>query len=1084
MHAKAEQVRRFLNEDLLSIISEILGEMDEGRKAHLKAEWQQEIETAKEYGAANPASVPKVMEARERYEIAKDKTSAEGEIYDHLYRFFERYYDNGDFLSRRYYTRETPEKAAPFAIPYNGEEVKLHWANADQYYIKTAEHFRNFTVDLRLARDVQEYIETGDIGLEITNEDPRLVHFRIVDATESEHGNIKPTETMKRYFIVHNDQPALLNEDSELVIQFEYRPDPEKSGQENSWCKKRNAEAVEKVLAILDSLAGAEEYKWLLTIPAPTDKEKDRPLLAKYINQFTARNTMDYFIHKDLGTFLTRELDFYIKNEVMHLDDIASTAAPAVESYLYKLKALRSIAQKLIDFLAQLEDFQKRLWLKKKFVVETNYCITLDRIPEEFYSEIAANDAQREEWVRLFSIDEIKTSTVSIGYSNPLTVEFLMANQNLVLDTALFGEAFCDSLIASFGDIHEQTDGLLVHSENFQALSLLEASKRQQMQSIYIDPPYNAAATEILYKNEYKHSSWCSFIFDRLEKCRHFLVTSGIICATIDDYEIHNLNKIMELTFGPEAHLATVPIRNNPSGRSTVSGFSINHEYALFFALDPNKCAVGRLPHSAEQLQRYELTDEDGRQFEWENFRKASAGSFRSDRPRQYFPLYFRVSDNTLRIPKMFWDQNVKKWLEIEPLSEGERAVWPTDVNGRARVWNFGKERTEDDISQMKAEVQDDRVEVYKRKYLNDQGSLPRTWWDKSEYSARDNGTRVLTNLFGTAKQFDFPKAVAAVKDSLKAASLCQNCEALDFFAGSGTTAHAVIAMNREDQGKRKYTLVETGSHFDTVLRPRIKKVVYSENWANGKPLDRSRGISHCFKYVRLESYEDYLNNLTLSKSQARSVALSKNASLHEHYTLRYMLDVESRGSQSLLNIDAFADPTAYTCRIKKPNSDQYDIQNVDLIETFSYLIGLRVTHIAEPQSFDAKFKREFDPELPEDIRTKLVLDENANRDENGPWWFRSVQGWLPADPNNPNNGERWSVLIIWRKLTDNIEEDNLMLDDWLQSTRSSLPNFDFDIIYVNGSNNLPLLKQEGEHWKAHLIEEEFMRAMWAVEGL
>src|SRR6056297_3537121 len=120
---------------------------------------------------------------------------------------------------------------------------------------------------------------------------------------------------------------------------------------------------------------------------------------------------MDYFIHKDLGGFLKRELDFYIKNEVMRLDDIESADAPRVEAYLAKLKVLRRIAQHLIDFLAQLEDFQKRVWLKKKFVVDTQYCVTLDRIPEELYPEIAENDAQREEWVRLFAIDTLE------GYS-------------------------------------------------------------------------------------------------------------------------------------------------------------------------------------------------------------------------------------------------------------------------------------------------------------------------------------------------------------------------------------------------------------------------------------------------------------------------------------------------------------------------------------------------------------------------------------------------------------------------------------------------------------------------------------------
>tara|TARA_R100001377_G_C3170821_1_gene103023 strand:+ start:315 stop:776 length:462 start_codon:yes stop_codon:yes gene_type:complete len=136
---------------------------------------------------------------------------------------------------------------------------------------------------------------------------------------------------------------------------------------------------------------------------------------------------MDYFIHKNLGGFLRRELDFYIKNEIIRLDDIEAADVPRVDEYLKKLRVLRKIARRIVDFLAQLEDFQKKLWLKKKFVVETQYCITLDRIPESFYPEIAANEQQREEWVKLFAIDDIKADMAQPGYSVPLTVNLAVA---------------------------------------------------------------------------------------------------------------------------------------------------------------------------------------------------------------------------------------------------------------------------------------------------------------------------------------------------------------------------------------------------------------------------------------------------------------------------------------------------------------------------------------------------------------------------------------------------------------------------------------------------------------------------------
>lgn len=261
------------------------------------------------------------------------------------------------------------------------------------------------------------------------------------------------------------------------------------------------------------------------------------------------------------------------------------------------------------------------------------------------------------------------------------------------------------------------------------------------------------------------------------------------------------------------------------------------------------------------------------------------------------------------------------------------------------------------------------------------------------------------------------------------------------------------------------------GSQFDDYIVPRLKKACREEN------------ISHWFKYIRLESHEDTLNNLRLDHNPQRKKAVAANPALKEDYMLRYLLDVETRGSQSLLNIDAFADPTAYTLEVKKPGTDEYATRAVDLIETFNYLIGLRVLHSSVPQTFQATFKRITDPELPEDQHTKLVVDGRIRQDEGGPWWFRKVEGWVPKDAANPNNGQQEKVLVVWRKLTDDIEQDNLMLDEWFQKNRISTRDFEFDTIYVNGSNNLPNLKLDDENWKVRLIEEEFMKRMWNGEN-
>ena len=290
-----------------------------------------------------------------------------------------------------------------------------------------------------------------------------------------------------------------------------------------------------------------EEFKNFIGI---TDKQKgqDYTLLEKQLTQYTAKNSFDYFIHKDLRSFLNRELDFYIKNEIIRLDDIDETDEAKTRLVLTKAKVFRTISKKIIDFLAQLEDFQKKLFLKKKFVTETNYCITLDRINEDFYEEIAANEEQREEWIKLFAINEIKATGEDMfsgnktAYSEPLSVQFLKENPYLVLDTAFFSENFKERLIASIDDFDEKLDGQLIHSENFQALNLIQRKYQDSIKTVYIDPPYNTGSdNSFAYKDNYQHSSWASMMNDRAALSWRLMNDKGCIFISTDDGEYANL---------------------------------------------------------------------------------------------------------------------------------------------------------------------------------------------------------------------------------------------------------------------------------------------------------------------------------------------------------------------------------------------------------------------------------------------------------------------------------------------------------------------------------------------------------------
>ncbi|MDD2229493.1 MAG: DNA methyltransferase [Candidatus Cloacimonetes bacterium] len=1059
MHAKSEQVSSFIENDLLQVIQDTFGQVDETKKDKLKQELDNAIQTAIDFGAPDPEVTPKVMEARAKYDAIKDSASSEAEIYDHLYRFFERYYDDGDFISRRYYTRETPGKAAPFSIPYNGEEVKLHWANADQYYIKTTEYFANYTVNLTEAiKALKETKKKSDEEIDLDDSsvpEGLKLHFRIIDATEGDHANVKASDATKRYFLIHKDNPVELNEKNEQIINFEYRPD--QAGAKQDALNKDALSCIMNALKIEPSMA--TYYQQLSTI-IPTEKEKDRILLTKYINQYTARNTMDYFIHKNLGAFLKRELDFYIKNEIMRLDDIENAEAPKVEDYLAKIKVLRKIAIKLIEFMAQLEDFQKKLWLKKKFVVETNYCITLDRIPEELYQQIIANKEQIDEWIKLYAIDEIEGDTTCPAFTNPLTINFLKVNDKLMLDTRFFDEVFKAKLLSSIQGFDEQCDGLLIHSENFQMINLLIERYREQVKCIYIDPPYNAKSSEILYKNTYKDSSWLCLIDNRIDAAKGLLGSTGVQIVAIDEVEQEVLGCLLSEHY-PEHEKSCISVVHNPSGQQG-DNFTYTHEFAYFLYPKPGR-------YISEQLR------EDERDWDIRNLRDVTGDeSLRTSGASCFYAIKIE-GDKIVGFGDVCPNDHHPKVNEILP--DGTIEVYPIDPQGIERKWRFARHTIESIKDELIVHYlkQRDTYDIKRKKKTFNYKSC----WTDSKYSANNHGTQILNQIL-PGNPFTYPKSIFTNVDCIQAGTnLVKNPIVLDYFAGSGTSGHAVINLNREDKGHRKYILAEMGDYFNTVLKPRISKVVYCNDWKDGKPKNRDTGITHCFKYLRLEGYEDTLNNLVLQNETIRDKTIAANASLQEDYLLHYMLDVESKGSQSLLNIDAFTDPTSYVLKVKKPGSDEYIEKSVDLIETFNYLIGLRLVHMGIPQSLTTVFTRLPDPDLPEDQDTKLIINGDFKQIPDGKWWIRKVEGWVPKNPYSPNDGLKEKVLIVWRKLTGNLEEDNLILDAWFQKNRISTLDWEFDTIYVNGSNNLPNLQKDGDTWKVRLIEEEFMKRMW-----
>lgn len=973
MNQKRDQIESYLNNDLRRQVTEAIRENASSDAEALKKELTQLVATLTAAGM-NPDDAPKVKELKERIAQCGNSEELENEVYSHLTIFFGRYYDGGDFISQRRYKKDV------YAIPYEGEEVKLYWANADQYYIKTAEYFRNY----RFAVDGDKFCE-----------------FTLREATTEQNNNVAQNN-MERRFALCEETPVEVVGNT-LYIYFTYELYPKATKQKG---------LIEAAYEAIKEAIPAEFAA--VFAPRPTESDRTRTLLQKHLNDYVARNTFDYFIHKDLGGFLSRELDFYIKNEILVIDDINTRTPDEFLKHLTVIKAIKGVGMKLITFLASLENYQKRLWLKKKFVVESNYCITLDRVPENFYAEIAANDAQREEWVRLFAIDEITSQATDglfeegkSGYSVPLTVEFLKENPFLVLDTKFFTAEFKNALLASIDNIDEQCDGLLINSENFQALELLQEKYKEQVKCIYIDPPYNAKSSEILYKNTFKHASWLSLMENRLVEGAKLLQQDGVHITAIDEVESNKLGILLTDTFPFFNGFTCVSAIINPSGQQG-KNFSTNGEYYYFQYYD--------LPNMLNKENR----DEDSADVR--NFMNGAVGEGGN---------YLRETGKNCFYPIIVKDNEVIGFGDVCPddfhpvgrnVKNGEYVyIYPIDSNGIERKWLFERGTVQDIKDELSVNIRrDGDIEIIRTKLRINY----KTIWTDSKYNAKEHGTKLLSKLFGSGKtNFSFPKSIYSVQDCVDIGVNSRNGAVLDYFAGSGTTGDAVINLNRNDGGKRKYILCEMGEYFDTVTKPRIQKVIYSKDWNGGKPVSRD-GNSHCFKYMRLEQYEDTLNNLTIQPAN-----ISKdNADFYDGYVLGYMLDIETR--DSLFNMKWFRNPWDMKLRITRQNETREE--KIDVIETFNYLIGLNVVSILYPKK-------------------GICTVEGVTR-----------------------SGER--TLVIWR---DCDTVDNEALDDFFRKMNYSTRDTEFDRIYVNGDNNLENLRTDGEQWKVVLTEQEFAKRMF-----
>ena len=993
MNLKAREVEAFLEDELLPQAESRLRLATDRERQALEADLERKRRAARNLGV-DPDEAPAVLERNRRLDEMRKDARVEADVHTHLANFFARYYTEGDFVSQRRYSAGG---ASAYLIPYDGEEVKLHWANADQYYIKTTENFASYAFRLG------------------AGEPRRRARFEVV-AADGRKDDIKAVAGRQRRFVLA-PEVAVGVAGEELVVRFAHRPltDAEKQKWPGNGSRQQgriNEAAARRILQ-----AAPEEWRALLGAPAPTEANSDRTVLAMHLERYTAKNTFDYFIHKDLGGFLRRQLDLYLNSEVLDLDDLDQGDAARLELTLARVRAIRDLGRKIIAFLTQLEEFQKRLWLKRKFVLETRWCVTLDRVPETLYPEIAANDSQRAEWVRLFAIDRITghLGNGGAGYTEPLGVEFLRQNPFLVLDTRHFDADFTDRLLAALSDaapLDEQTDGLLIHGENFHALNLLSPRFRGKVECAYLDPPYNTGDSEILYKNGYPKASWLTLMDNRLELLVRTLAPDSVLYIAIDDFEMVDLSQLIDSKFD-SLQREVIVVNHYPQG-GKATALAHTHEYMLAcLPASSTRTLVGRPRETKQELRPFKRSG-------------TAESNFRFGRPRSFYAVL--VHPESHRVVGLEPPPEGSEY-PTEPTDEGFLRIYPVDANSGERVWRRSFASAQDLVRKGKLRCSSGRA-IYQAIEAHERTDALFSNWVSKRYNAGTHGANLLQEMMGDRRTFAYPKSLYTVEDAIFAARLQPGAWVLDCFAGSGTTGHALIDLNRADDGGRKYVMIEVADHFDTVLIPRLKKAVYSPDWKSGRPVSR-KGVSQLFRCLRIESFEDAMDSLVRTPpSPGRRELLARNPKLAEDYRLRYALGEETAASATLLGTE-LRDPFAHTLSVVRDGVRRETA--VDLPETFDLLLGLEV-----------EARRRIDGVL-----TITGTDAEGRR-----------------------------CLILWRNLD---EMDHAALDGWFSRNRERFGER-LEVIWTNGDHTLNAMRRKGENWTAETIEPVFRALMFPSE--
>ncbi len=372
---------------------------------------------------------------------------------------------------------------------------------------------------------------------------------------------------------------------------------------------------------------------------------------------------------------------------------------------------------------------------------------------------------------------------------------------------------------------------IMIEGDNYHALSVLNYTHKESIDVIYIDPPYNTGARDWKYNNNfvdaedpYRHSKWIAFMNKRLKLAKNLLTEKGIICVTIDDYELPRLWMLMEEIFGENNYLGTAAIRINPGGRKSKRKLAAQHEYALFFSRT-SKAKVSPIVKPIEEKTHKYLKDQDGEYYEERNLRKEGADSLAKDGSNRYYEIYYDPDTGKLSTKEKY------------PVS-----IKPIDTKGKKRIWRRDKSVIDDMSAKGEVFVKNTKfgLQIYFKFKGGTSGETPKSFWADKECAAGEHGTQMLNKILGEGEIFPFPKSPYATARCIEVASSKKDAIVLDFFAGSGTTAQSTMLLNKKDGGRRKFILCTNNENgiAENVCYIRVKNLIegysYNENSYQG----------------------------------------------------------------------------------------------------------------------------------------------------------------------------------------------------------------------------------------------------------